>query len=147
MVRMVDVSAKRITQRTAEAAGTISMNSNAFQAILKGTVPKGDVFGAARVAGILAAKQTATLIPLCHPLQIQAADIELKPDEKTRSIKCRSSVKVKDRTGAEMEALTAVAVALLTIYDMCKALDPRMTISNLRLIKKTGGKSGRYHRP
>lgn len=146
-VRMVDVSAKRITQRTAAAEGTISMNREAFQAILKGTVPKGDVFGAARVAGILAAKQTATLIPLCHPLQIQAADIELKPDTKTRSIKCRSSVKVKDRTGAEMEALTAVAVALLTIYDMCKALDPRMTVSNLRLIKKTGGKSGRYHRP
>jgi cyclic pyranopterin phosphate synthase len=144
---MVDVSAKRITQRTAEAAGTISMNKEAFQAILKGMVPKGDVFGAARVAGILAAKQTAILIPLCHPLQIQAADIELKPDAKTRAVECRSSVKVKDRTGAEMEALTAVAVALLTIYDMCKALDPCMTISNLRLIKKTGGKSRTFTRP
>ncbi len=147
MIKMVDVSAKRITQRTAEAAGKIGMNKEAFQAIQKGTVPKGDVFGAARVAGILAAKQTATLIPLCHPLQIQFVDVQFVPDAKTRSIKCRSSVKVKDRTGAEMEALTAVAVALLTIYDMCKALDPNMTISNLRLIKKTGGKSSTFTRP
>ena len=147
MVRMVDVSAKRVTQRTAEAAGSIIMNKDAFQAIQKGTVPKGDVLGAARVAGILAAKQTANLIPLCHPLCIQFVDVKFVPNARTASVECKSAVKVKDRTGAEIEALTAATVALLTIYDMCKALDPRMTISNLRLIKKTGGKSGRLPHP
>lgn len=144
---MVDVSAKSVTQRTAEATGSIRMNKEAFQAIVKGRVPKGDVLGAARIAGILAAKQTANLIPLCHPLNIQFVEVGFTLDAKTGSIRCKSCVKVKDRTGAEMEALASAAIALLTIYDMCKALDPRMTISNLRLIKKTGGKSGRLPHP
>jgi cyclic pyranopterin phosphate synthase len=144
---MVDVSGKRITRRSAEASGSISMNSEAFQAILKGTVPKGDVLGAARVAGILAAKQTASLIPLCHPLNIDFVDIEVKPDARRRCIECWSLVKVKGRTGPEMEALISVAVALLTIYDMCKGIDPAMSVSNLNLFKKTGGKSSALTRP
>ena len=133
-VRMVDVSAKCITQRTAEAAGKISMNKDAFQAILRGTVPKGDVFGAARVAGILAAKQTATLIPLCHPLILDYIDVTLALDD--QGISANAEVKCIGRTGVEMEALTAVSVALLTVYDMCKAVDKQMQINDIHLVKK-----------
>ena len=141
---MVDVSAKDVTVRTAVAAGKISMNTQAMKAVLGGTVKKGDVFSVGRVAGIMAAKRCADLVPLCHPLNFDECTIDFSVDEKKNEIEASCRVKLSGKTGAEMEALTGVSVALLTIYDMCKALDRAMVIGNIRLMEKSGGRSGHY---
>ena len=141
---MVDVSGKEITARTAIAQGCISMNDEAMKAVLKGTAKKGDVLGAARIAGIMAAKKCADLIPLCHPLNFDKCTIDFFIDENKKEINCTCEVKLSAKTGAEMEALTGVSVALLTVYDMCKALDKTMVIGNIKVKEKTGGKSGSY---
>jgi cyclic pyranopterin phosphate synthase len=141
---MVDVSAKEITARQAAAQGKIFMNESAFRAICEKTAAKGDVLGVARIAGIMAAKKTSDIIPLCHPLPLAKCSIDFKLCEKTRCVEANSLVKVNGRTGVEMEALQAVSTALLTIYDMCKALDRAMEISEIRLLQKSGGKSGEY---
>jgi cyclic pyranopterin phosphate synthase len=144
--RMVDVSAKSETVREAVAEGRVMMNAATLALILDQKVAKGDVFGIARVAGIMAAKKTADLIPLCHPLNLSSVDIAFEPDTATSSVLIRATVRITGKTGVEMEALTAVAAAGLTIYDMCKAVDKAMTISDIRLMKKTGGKSGTFER-
>lgn len=143
---MVDVSAKDITTRTAIAKGTISMNGAAMNAVLGGTVKKGDVFAVARIGGIMAAKRCAELIPLCHPLNFDECTVDFSVDDKKNSIEASCRVKLSGKTGAEMEALTGVSVALLTIYDMCKALDRAMVISDVRLWEKSGGRSGHFIR-
>jgi cyclic pyranopterin phosphate synthase len=149
---MIDVSSKAITVRTAAAGGFIEMSEEAFLAVRKGTAAKGDVLGVARIAGIMAAKRTSELIPLCHPLSFDTCtvDFEFFPGESGRKGPCRieaaCTVKLSGRTGAEMEALTGVSAALLTIYDMCKALDRAMIISGIMLREKSGGKSGRFKR-
>ena len=143
---MVDVSGKNITERIAAASGSISMNEAAFEAVVKGTAKKGDVLGVARVAGIMAVKKTSELIPLCHPLPIRkiGIDFALHPESRTVSAVC--TVKTEDKTGVEMEALTGVSVALLTVYDMLKAVDKRMEINAVHLDEKHGGKSGDFIR-
>ena len=141
---MVDVSGKEITARTATATGTIKVNQEIMDAVLGGTVKKGDVLGVARVAGIMAAKQTWSLIPMCHPLCLRKCTIDFETDVEKLEIRVFSTVKVEEKTGVEMEALTAVSVALLTIYDMCKAIDRRMEITGVHLVTKTGGKSGDF---
>ena len=143
---MVDVSEKESTLRIAAAGGKISMNQAAFEAVSGGTAAKGDVLGVARVAGILALKRTAELIPLCHPLMTEKAaiDFELRPEEGAVYATC--TVQISGKTGVEMEALTGVSVALLTIYDMCKAVDRGMTIEGIAVLEKSGGKSGDYRR-
>lgn len=142
---MVDVSEKGITVRTASATGAIRVNPEIMDAVLNQKVKKGDVLGVARVAGIMAAKQTWSLIPMCHPLCIRKCSIDFETDTEKMEIRAISCVKVEEKTGVEMEALTAVSVALLTIYDMCKAIDKKMEISDIHLISKTGGKSGDFH--
>jgi cyclic pyranopterin phosphate synthase len=142
--RMVDVSAKRASERVAVAEGRVVMTAETLNLVLSGDAKKGDVLGAARLAGILAAKRTHELIPLCHPLPITQVVLELDPDRRLPGIVVRASVKVTGQTGVEMEALTAVSVACLTIYDMVKAVERGMRIEGIRLIEKTGGKSGRY---
>ena len=144
--RMVDVAAKPITQREAIAMGTVRLTPEVLHLIVSGQIPKGDVLAVARVAGIMAAKKTPELIPLCHPLPITSITIEFTPDESRSTITITATVKVEGKTGVEMEALTAVSVAALTIYDMCKAVDKGMVISDICLLKKTGGKSGTYER-
>lgn len=144
--KMVDVTSKDITVREAVAKGNIFMQQGTLKAILANEIKKGDVLGVARVAGIMAAKRTGEIIPLCHPLNITSIDISFKPVRDKDCIDITATVKVSSQTGVEMEALTAVSVAALTIYDMCKAIDKGMTISNIRLIKKTGGKGGAYIR-
>ncbi|MDT8283578.1 MAG: cyclic pyranopterin monophosphate synthase MoaC [Gammaproteobacteria bacterium] len=139
---MVDVGDKPVSQRLAIAEGTISMQPATLQRILQGDNKKGDVLGVARVAGVMAAKKTADLIPLCHPLQLSHVDIQLDADEVKQTVHCLVEVKTSGQTGVEMEALTAVQITLLTIYDMCKAMDRGMVISDIRLVKKSGGKSG-----
>jgi cyclic pyranopterin phosphate synthase len=149
---MVDVSSKEITARTAVAGGSIETNEETFLAVREGTAKKGDVLSAARIAGIMAAKRTSELIPLCHPLSFDTCtiDFEFFPDKAGGKGPCRigavCTVKLQGRTGAEMEALTGVSVALLTIYDMCKALDRAMIISGIRVLEKSGGKSGPFRR-
>jgi len=143
---MVDVSAKDETVREAVAEGRVIMLPETLSLILDQKVAKGDVFGVARVAGIMAAKKTADVIPLCHPLNLSSVDIAFEPDTLASSVTIRAVVKTTGQTGVEMEALTAVAVAGLTIYDMCKAVDRAMTVTGIRLMKKTGGKSGTYER-
>ncbi len=145
-VSMVDVTEKEPTHRVARAEGMISMASHVIKEILDSRIPKGNVLETARIAGIMAAKKTWETIPLCHPLQITSVDIDfhILPDKS--AIHIESTVKTTDRTGVEMEALTAVSVAALTIYDMCKALDKTMTIDQIRLVYKTGGKSGTFVR-
>lgn len=140
--RMVDVGGKAETHRVAIAGGTIRMNVDTFNAICTGNAPKGDVLGPARIAGIMAAKQTGNLIPLCHPLALDAVNVDFTFN--TSAIHCTATASLTGRTGIEMEALTAVSVALLTIYDMAKALDKGMVIENIRLIEKRGGKSGTW---
>lgn len=142
---MVDVSEKGITVRTASATGAIRVNPEIMDAVLNQKVKKGDVLGVARVAGIMAAKQTWSLIPMCHPLCIRKCSIDFETDTEKMEIRAISYVKVEEKTGVEMEALTAVSVALLTIYDMCKAIDKKMEISDIHLISKTGGKSGDFY--
>jgi cyclic pyranopterin monophosphate synthase len=141
---MVDISAKEITSRQAVAEGTVTMSSEAFEALQGGLLKKGDALAVARVAGIMAAKQTSTLIPLCHPLPISSATVDFALDPEQRTVTITATVAVTGRTGVEMEALTAVSVAALTIYDMCKALDKGITIDRIRLLEKQGGKSGEY---
>jgi cyclic pyranopterin monophosphate synthase len=142
--RMVDVGAKAETQRVAVAEGHVTMARQTLDTVLRSDAKKGDVLGAARIAGIMAAKRTHELIPLCHPLPVSHVAIELSPDPGLPGIVVRATVKVAGKTGVEMEALTAVSVACLTIYDMVKAVERGMRIGGIRLIEKTGGKSGRY---
>lgn len=139
---MVDVGDKKITQRCAVAEGTIRMQPETLQRIVQGAHKKGDVLGVARIAGVMAAKKTADLIPLCHPLQLTHVDVQLNADEKEQCVHCIVEVKTAGKTGVEMEALTAVQITLLTIYDMCKAMDRGMSMSDIGLVKKSGGKSG-----
>lgn len=140
--RMVDVGGKAETQRLAVASGRISMNPDALAAIRDGALPKGDVLAAARIAGIMAAKKTAELIPLCHPLALTSVTVDFQIEQ--GAVLVTSSAALTGRTGVEMEALTATSVALLTIYDMAKAIDKGMVIGDLRLIEKRGGKSGHW---
>ena len=144
--RMVNVSEKPDTAREAVATGRVVMLPGTLRLILDRKVTKGDVFGVARIAGIMAAKRTADLIPLCHPLNLSSVDISFEPDEKESCVNIQATVRTTGQTGVEMEALTAVSAACLTIYDMCKAVDRGMTISDIRLMKKTGGKSGTFVR-
>jgi cyclic pyranopterin phosphate synthase len=143
---MVDVSAKDITERTALAGGRISMSGETLSAVEEGSAKKGDVLGTARLAGIMAAKRTAELIPLCHPLNFDSCAIDFEIERDPPQIEARCRVRLSARTGAEMEALTGVTVALLTIYDMCKAMDRGMEIGKIRLLEKSGGKSGPFIR-
>lgn len=145
--RMVDISDKDETKREAVARGVITMRSETLRLIQQGSLPKGDVLAAARLAGVMAAKRVPDLIPLCHPLLLTSAEIEFTPVERTGRLDIESRVRITGRTGAEMEALTAVAVAALTVYDMCKAVDKAMVIGSIRLVVKKGGKSGTYRRP
>ena len=141
---MVDVSAKPVTTRTAVASGFVRLAAATVEAIRAHTLPKGDPLEVARVAGMMAAKRTSELIPLCHPLPLHFAEVELEVRED--GIAIRATTKIDSRTGVEMEALTAVSVAALTLYDMCKAIDKAMVITDIRLESKTGGTSGDYHR-
>ena len=141
---MVDVGDKDITQRRAVAEGFITMQADTLKRIIQGENKKGDVLGVARVAGIMAAKKTADLIPLCHPLQLNNVDIELIIEEEKSAVHCIAEVKTSGKTGVEMEALTAVQITLLTIYDMCKAMDRGMTMNDIGLMSKSGGKSGEW---
>lgn len=144
--QMVDVSTKSVTVRQATAAGRIRMSPATLEAIASGNAPKGDVLGTAKIAGIMAAKQTSNLVPLCHPLPLQNIDVQLSPDADLPGYQIRATVKTKAETGVEMEALTAVSVTALTLYDMAKALDKGMEIEGIRLLHKTGGKSGEWVR-
>ncbi len=143
---MVDVGAKQETQRVAVAAGSIIMNQKAFELVKSGTMAKGDVLGVARIAGIMAAKNVDRLIPLTHPLMINRAEVDFSFVEDDFRIEIEATVSITGKTGVEMEALTAVSMAALTIYDMCKAVDKSMKISDIRLLSKTGGKSGDFSR-
>lgn len=142
--RMVDVGEKNATQREAVAAGRITVNQETFEAIRDGKLKKGDVLATAQIAGIMAAKKTWELIPMCHPLLLNHVDMDFVLDEKTRSVEITATVRCTGTTGVEMEALTAVSVAALTIYDMCKAIQKDMVIGPCSLLRKTGGKSGTY---
>ncbi len=141
-VHMVDVGAKAITHRVAITEGRIFMQETTLQHIINGTNKKGDVLGIARIAGIMASKKTADLIPLCHPLALTKVELQLEIETNPAAIYCQTEVATSGQTGVEMEALTATQIALLTIYDMCKAVDRGMEISQIRLLKKSGGKSG-----
>lgn len=143
--RMVDVGGKAETARLAVASGRIRMNAEAFAAIRDGDAPKGDVLAAARIAGIMAAKKTAELIPLCHPLALDAVTVDFAFEDS--AVRATASASLTGRTGVEMEAMTACSIALLTIYDMAKALDKGMVIEHVRLIEKRGGKSGTWRAP
>lgn len=141
---MVDVSAKDETERVATAIGSITMQPETLALILEGGVKKGDVLSVARLAGIMGAKRTPDLIPLCHPLALTSVTVELKVDPTRNAVDIEATCKLKGRTGVEMEALTAVSIAALTVYDMCKAVDRGMRIGDIRLVHKSGGKSGTY---
>ena len=143
---MVDVGDKAVSKRIAVAEGRITMQPQTLALILKGEARKGDVLGVARIAGIMAAKKTADLIPLCHPLALSKVSIDLTPLEEEYAVHCRATVQTSGQTGVEMEALTAVQIALLTVYDMCKAVDKGMTMEGIRLLEKSGGKSGHWKR-
>ncbi len=143
--QMVDVSGKVQTVREAVAVGRVRMRPETLAAIAAGNTPKGDVLGTARLAGIMAAKQTANLIPLCHPLPIHKVDVQITPDPALPGYQIQAIVKIKAETGVEMEALTAVAIAALTLYDMAKGLEKSICIEDIHLLSKTGGKSGDYH--
>ena len=146
MPKMVDVSQKNNTVRIASAHAKVLMSKEAFKLAVSKGGKKGDVFGTAKLAGIMAAKKTSELIPLCHPLNIESCDIAFKPDENENSVTIISTVKISGKTGVEMESLTSVSVAALTVYDMLKAVDKSIEISEVYLISKEGGKSGRYKR-
>ncbi len=143
---MVDVGEKRVSHRIAVAEGRIAMQSATLEKIVAGNHKKGDVLGIARVAGIMAAKRTADLIPLCHPIMLTHLTIDLTPDEAHSEVHCVARAETAERTGVEMEALTAVQIALLTVYDMCKAVDRGMRIHSVQLLEKSGGKSGTWRR-
>ena len=142
--RIVDVSAKDITSREATARGRVVMQPDTLAMIVEGRAPKGDVLATARIAGIMAAKRTHELIPLCHPLLIGGVTVDLAPSETGDAIEIKATVRVTGQTGVEMEALTAISVAALTVYDMCKAVERGMRIEDVRLVAKSGGKSGDY---
>jgi cyclic pyranopterin phosphate synthase len=142
--RMVDVSKKKETLREAVVRGSIFMNPKTFKSIRSGRIAKGDVLAVAKVAGIMAAKRTSEIIPMCHPLNLSHVEINFHPFEKESRIDIEATVRIKAQTGVEMEGFVAVATAGLTIYDMCKAIDRGMVLSNIHLVKKTGGKSGTY---
>jgi cyclic pyranopterin phosphate synthase len=144
--RMVDVSEKAVTERIAVAEGRVRMSAETLDLVMSGNAKKGDVLGAARIAGIMAAKKTSELIPLCHPLAITKVEVDVAPDEAggAPALLVRATVKVTGRTGVEMEALTAVSVACLTVYDMIKAVERGAVIEGIRLIEKSGGKSGHF---
>lgn len=144
--RMVDVSSKNETKRTAVASGRVKMQPHTLELITSGGLPKGDCIGTARIAGIMAVKETSRLIPMCHGILIEAAGIEFAADEEQSCIHITATVTCSGKTGVEMEALTAASVAALTIYDMCKAVDKYMVIEDIKLLKKTGGKSGTFLR-
>jgi cyclic pyranopterin phosphate synthase len=143
---MVDVGDKASTLRRAVAEGRIRMQPATLERIRSGGHRKGDVLGVARIAGIMAAKRTADLVPLCHPLALTRVEIELQAEPDSAAVHCRATVETRGQTGVEMEALTAVQIALLTVYDMCKAVDRGMTIDNVQLVEKLGGKSGHWKR-
>ena len=143
---MVDVTAKENTERIAVARGRIQVNREVFEAIRQGTAAKGDVLGVARVAGIMAVKRTPELIPMCHPLMLTKVSVDFSMDEEKLEIEAVCTAKLTGKTGVEIEALTGVSVALLTIYDMCKAMDRSMMIKDICLLEKSGGKSGHYER-
>lgn len=143
---MVDVGDKAVTARRAVAEGCIRMQADTLQRIIHGQHKKGDVLSVARIAGIMAAKKTADLIPLCHPLALSHVDVQLDVDETANTVLCVVTVETSGQTGVEMEALTAVQITLLTIYDMCKAMDRGMTMSNIGLVSKSGGKSGDWRK-
>jgi cyclic pyranopterin phosphate synthase len=143
---MVDVSAKPVTAREAVACGEVTMRPATLALVAAGTMPKGDVLAVAKLAGVMAAKRTSDLVPLCHPLPLSHVDVTLVPDPEGSRVLIESRVRVEARTGVEMEALTAVAVAGLTLYDMCKAVDREMTIGAIRLLEKRGGRSGTFVR-
>jgi cyclic pyranopterin phosphate synthase len=143
---MVDVGGKDVTDRVAVAAGSISMLPDTFKLIEQGGHKKGDVLGIARIAGIMASKKTSDLVPLCHPLALTKVTVEFELDSDNTTVHCQARVGTSGQTGVEMEALTAVQVALLTIYDMCKAVDRGMVMNNIRLLEKAGGKSGHWTR-
>ena len=148
--RMVDVSDKDVTQREATARGRVLMRPDTLALIVEGRMPKGDVLATARIAGIMAAKRTHELIPLCHPLPISGIEVHLTPSElgyARAAIEIEATVRVTSRTGVEMEALTAVSIAALTVYDMCKAVERGMSIEDVRLTAKSGGRSGEYRAP
>lgn len=142
--RMVDVGDKAETERTAVAEGRLLMSATAFDALMTGRTPKGDPLVVAQIAGIQAAKRTSELIPLCHPLALTQVDVELEPDADLPGVRVKGSVRVRGRTGVEMEALTAVSVALLTLYDMLKAVDRTMVLDHVHVVRKEGGRSGSW---
>jgi len=144
---MVDVGDKAETERVAVADGAVAMQAETLRVILEGNAKKGDVIGAARIAGIMAAKKTHELIPLCHPLLLTKISVEIEPDEALPGLRVTATAKVSGKTGVEMEALTAASVACLTIYDMAKAIDRGMVLTGIRLVEKRGGKSGDYRAP
>lgn len=144
---MVDVSAKETTERFARATGVISMSPAALDAVRKNAVEKGDVLAVARIAGVMAAKRTAELIPLCHPLMLTDVQVVATVDDTVPGVRVESAVRSAGKTGVEMEAIVAVSVTLVTVYDMCKSLDKSMVISEIRLAEKTGGRSGPWKRP
>jgi len=144
--RMVDVSDKKSTDRLAIASGTVTMASDTLAMIAGGSAKKGDVLGVARLAGIMAAKRASELIPLCHPLPLTSVEVDLVCNEKTNAVEITARCKTSGPTGVEMEALTAVSVAALTVYDMCKSVDRAMVLSEIRLEEKSGGKSGTFRR-
>jgi cyclic pyranopterin phosphate synthase len=146
-LRMVDVGEKPVTRRSATAVCRLEVGPRLFPLLLAGRLPKGDVWAAARLAGIMAAKQTSHLIPLCHPLPLTVIEVEFTPDSGDYSVTVRARVETQAQTGVEMEALTAAAVAALTIYDMCKAVDRGLVIKELLLLEKSGGASGDWRRP
>lgn len=145
--RMVDVGEKAATQRRAVAEGRIRLNQAAYDAVERGELKKGDALATARIAGIMAGKRTAELVPLCHPIALSHLDLHLTPEADNRAVHCRAEAATTERTGVEMEALTAVQIALLTVYDMCKSLDRAMRIEDVALVAKSGGQSGDYQRP
>jgi cyclic pyranopterin phosphate synthase len=143
---MVDVTLKKASRRSAVAQAIVHMSAETYQRIASGTVSKGNVLETARIAGVMAAKKTADLIPMCHPLNLTHVQVDFFPDAAGHSIRIEGTARIFDQTGVEMEALTAVSVAALTLYDMCKAVDKAMTITDVYLLKKTGGKSGTFVR-
>ncbi len=145
--RMVDVGSKQVTERIAVAKATVAMRPETLALIVEGRAAKGDVLAVARLAGIMAAKRTADLIPLCHPLALSSVAVDLACDKAANTVEITATCKVAGRTGVEMEALTAASVAALTVYDMCKSVDRAMTIGKIRLTHKSGGKSGRFDAP
>jgi cyclic pyranopterin monophosphate synthase len=144
--RMVDVSGKEVTSRTARAVGFVAMRQETLDLILSGRVPKGDVLATARIAGIMAAKRTHELIPLCHPLALTEVTVEFAPERDPPGLAVTATAKAEGKTGVEMEALAAVSIACLTVYDMCKAADRGMSFTGIRLEEKTGGRSGTFRR-